>query len=129
VYALARRIDDVGDGSAAPEEKLAGLQTIRKEIDPIDPQTDDPVLAAVADAAGRYGLTMSCFGEIIDGCEMDVNGTSYETIDDLVGYCRRVAGSWGGSPWPCSARGNLSRQCPSRTRSESPCSSRTSSVT
>ena len=26
---------------------------------------------------------------------MDVIGTSYETIDDLVGYCRRVAGSVG----------------------------------
>jgi phytoene synthase len=95
VYALARRIDDIGDGSAAPELKLAGLQTVRKEIDPIDPQTNDPVLVAVADAAGRYGLSMSCFGEIIDGCEMDVTGTSYETIDDLVGYCRRVAGSVG----------------------------------
>jgi phytoene synthase len=95
VYALARRIDDIGDGRAAPEEKLAGLQTIRKEIDPIDPETNDPVLVAVADAARRYGLAMSCFGEIIDGCEMDVAGTSYETIDDLVGYCRRVAGSVG----------------------------------
>lgn len=95
VYALARRIDDVGDGPAAPEEKLAGLQTIRKEIEPIDPQTGDPVLVAVADAHRRYGLPMSCFGEIIDGCEMDVAGTTYETIDDLVGYCRRVAGSVG----------------------------------
>lgn len=95
VYALARRIDDVGDGTAAPEEKLAGLQTIRKEIEPIDPQTSDPVLVAVADASRRYGLPMSCFGEIIDGCEMDVTGTTYETIDDLVGYCRRVAGSVG----------------------------------
>ena len=53
VYALARRIDDIGDGRAAPEEKLAGLQTIRKEIDPIDPETNDPVLVAVADAARR----------------------------------------------------------------------------
>lgn len=95
VYALARRIDDIGDGAAAPQSKLAGLQTIRKEIDPIDPETNDPVLVAVADAARRYGLSMSCFGEIIEGCEMDVNGTSYETIDDLVGYCRRVAGSVG----------------------------------
>ena len=95
VYALARRIDDIGDGLAAPELKLAGLQTVRKEIDPIDPQTNDPVLVAVADAARRYDLPMSCFGEIIDGCEMDVTGTSYETIDDLVGYCRRVAGSVG----------------------------------
>ncbi len=95
VYALARRIDDIGDGTAAPEQKLAGLQTVRKEIDSIDPQTNDPVLVAVADAADRYGLAMSCFGEIIDGCEMDVAGTSYETIEELVGYCRRVAGSVG----------------------------------
>ena len=95
VYALARRIDDIGDGTQAPEDKLAGLQTIRKQIEPIDPQTSDPVLVAVADAARRYDIPMSCFGEIIDGCEMDVSGTSYETIDDLVGYCRRVAGSVG----------------------------------
>jgi len=95
VYALARRIDDIGDGKGAPEEKLAGLQVVRKDIDPIDPRTSDPVLAAVADAARRYRLPMGCFGEIIDGCEMDVIGTSYETIEDLVGYCRRVAGSVG----------------------------------
>ncbi len=95
VYALARRIDDVGDGPAAPEDKLAGLQTIRKEIEPIDPRTEDPVLVALIDASRRYDLPMSCFGEIIEGCEMDVAGTRYETIDDLVGYCRRVAGSVG----------------------------------
>ena len=38
---------------------------------------------------------MDAFGELIDGCEMDVHGTDYETIDELVGYCRRVAGSVG----------------------------------
>jgi len=95
VYALARRIDDIGDGDAAPEEKLSGLQNVRKDINPIDPHTNDPVLWAVADAARRYQFPMECFGEIIDGCEMDVLGTSYETIDDLVKYCRNVAGSVG----------------------------------
>ncbi|MCU1364231.1 MAG: squalene synthase HpnC [Acidimicrobiaceae bacterium] len=95
VYALARRIDDIGDGEAAPEAKLSGLQNVRKDINPIDPHTNDPVLWAVADAARRYELPMECFGEIIDGCEMDVLGTSYETIDDLVKYCRNVAGSVG----------------------------------
>ncbi|MGD0592875.1 MAG: squalene/phytoene synthase family protein [Acidimicrobiales bacterium] len=95
VYALARRIDDIGDGRLEPEEKLACLQRVRKEIDPIDDSTVDPVLVAVADAARRYQLPMAAFGEIIDGCEMDVLGASYETIDDLVGYCRRVAGSVG----------------------------------
>jgi phytoene synthase len=95
IYALARRIDDIGDGNATPEEKLAGLQLARKDIDHVDPATNDPVLAAVADAAEKYSLPMGCFGEIIDGCEMDVHGTSYETIDDLVKYCRNVAGSVG----------------------------------
>jgi phytoene synthase len=38
---------------------------------------------------------MTAIGELIDGCEMDVHGTHYETIDDLVGYCRRVAGTVG----------------------------------
>lgn len=95
VYALARRIDDVGDGELPPDEKLAALQEVRKSIDPIDGDTDDPVLIAVADAGRRYDLPIGAFGEIIDGCEMDVAGTSYVTIEDLVGYCRRVAGSVG----------------------------------
>jgi phytoene synthase len=95
VYALARRIDDIGDGTDTPEEKIVGLQLVRKDIDNLDPKTNDPVLAAVADAQRRYDLPMECFGEIIDGCVMDVIGTSYETIDDLVKYCRNVAGSVG----------------------------------
>lgn len=95
VYALARRIDDIGDGDMAPQDKLAALQQARKDIDTADPAGSDPILVAVADAAQRYGLPMGCFGELIEGCEMDVVGTSYETIDDLVVYCRRVAGSVG----------------------------------
>jgi phytoene synthase len=95
VYALARRIDDIGDGDGTAEEKLVGLKRVRHDLEAIDPQTDDLVLVAVADATRRYELPMGCFGEIIDGCEMDVNGTSYATIDDLVGYCRNVAGSVG----------------------------------
>lgn len=96
VYALARRIDDIGDGTDTPEEKLAGLQRVRKDIESIGTESsEDPVMVAVADAASRYQLPMPAFGELIDGCEMDVHGARYETIDDLVGYCRRVAGTVG----------------------------------
>ncbi len=95
VYALARRIDDIGDGELSPDAKLAGLRRARKDIDSIEEHVEDAVLVAVADARDRYGLPMGAFAEIIDGCEMDVIGTSYATIDDLVGYCRRVAGSVG----------------------------------
>jgi len=95
VYALARRIDDIGDGDGSVEEKLSGLSSVRKDIDAVTDRVDDPVLVAVGDAAARYQLPLGAFGELIDGCEMDVHGTHYETIDDLVAYCRRVAGTVG----------------------------------
>jgi 15-cis-phytoene synthase len=55
----------------------------------------DLVLAALADAAGRFDIPLAAFGELIDGCEADVRGTTYRTFDDLLHYCRCVAGSIG----------------------------------
>jgi phytoene synthase len=95
VYALARRIDDIGDGTAAPDQKLVELARVRESIHPIPAGTEDPVLVAVAAATARYHLPLEAFDELIDGCERDVRGTSYATFDDLVVYCRLVAGSIG----------------------------------
>jgi phytoene synthase len=53
------------------------------------------VLVALADAAGRFDIPLAAFGELIDGCEADVRGTTYRTFDDLLYYCRCVAGSIG----------------------------------
>ena len=97
VYALARRIDDIGDGDGdePPERKLEGLASVRKQLGTVGEATDDLVLLAIGDARARYDLPMDAFGDLVDGCEMDVVGTTYGTIDDLVVYCRRVAGSIG----------------------------------
>ncbi len=53
------------------------------------------MLVALADAARRFAIPLDAFGELIDGCEADVRGTSYQTFDDLLHYCRCVAGSIG----------------------------------
>ena len=96
VYALARRIDDIGDGQGARRREAR-----RSPGAPQGDRPDRPAARATrcsspsATPPGAIGSRWACFGEIIDGCEMDVIGTSYETIDDLVGYCRRVAGSVG----------------------------------
>jgi phytoene synthase len=95
VYALARRIDDIADGEAAAAERLARLSGVRKALAELSVDDPDPVLSGVAHAAERYPLPLSAFGDLIDGCEMDVTGVVYATIDDLVPYCRRVAGSMG----------------------------------
>ncbi len=101
VYALARRIDDIGDGDSPLEARMSALAAVRKEVHSISDRADeqvpatDPVLFALRDAARRYPLPLDAFDELIDGCEMDVHGTCYQTMDELVGYCRRVAGSIG----------------------------------
>jgi phytoene synthase len=94
LYALARRIDDIGDGDAPEAERLAALARIRKDLATLEDATD-AVLVAVSDACRRYPIPMSALDELIDGCEMDVQGAVYPTFDDLVGYCRRVAGTVG----------------------------------
>src|SRR5437763_1049478 len=98
VYALARRIDDIGDGDLPADQKLAGLAQARAALaDLIAGKVDagDPVHVALADAAARFDIPLAAFGELIDGCEADVRGTSYRTFDDLLHYCRCVAGSIG----------------------------------
>jgi phytoene synthase len=94
LYALARRIDDIGDGDLPTPQKQAGLAALRQQLTRIG-DSSDPVLAAVADAASRYPIPIGAFHEIIDGVEMDVTGRTYPTFDDLVVYCRCVAGAVG----------------------------------
>src|SRR5215470_7727155 len=62
---------------------------------PGDGASGDLVLVALADAANRFDIPLAAFGELIDGCEADVRGTTYRTFDDLLHYCRCVAGSIG----------------------------------
>jgi 15-cis-phytoene synthase len=117
VYAFARRIDDIGDGDLPPSAKLAALADARASVTalsagrhppggdgslprenggpPGDGAAGDLVLVALADAANRFDIPLAAFGELIDGCEADVRGTTYRTFDDLLHYCRCVAGSIG----------------------------------
>lgn len=104
IYALARRIDDVGDDPGERDGKLHRLDAARADLDRVAAAVregrpavvaDDPVLLALADAARRFPIPLEAFADLVDGVEMDVRGTRYATFDELVTYCRRVAGSIG----------------------------------
>jgi phytoene synthase len=101
VYAFARRVDDIGDGTLAREDKLRlldGEDGALAAIEHAGPDTErgeDLVMVALSDATRRFPLSASVLGELIDGVRMDVAGTSYEEFDELVVYCRRVAGAIG----------------------------------
>jgi phytoene synthase len=98
VYALARRIDDIGDGDLPAADKRRQLAELRAQLDRLD-DAQDPVLVAVADAARRLPLPLDAFHELIDGVELDLaidtEGRRLADVDELVGYCRSVAGSIG----------------------------------
>ena len=121
LYAMARRVDDAGDdanslagpGAAAAgtadgtdqDGRLTALSGIRSSLGTLEGSLagrpgavvppGDPVLLALADAARHYPLPREALSELVEGCEWHVQGRSYETIDDLVEYCRRVAGTIG----------------------------------
>jgi phytoene synthase len=96
VYALARRIDDIADGSLPATEKLVQLEGVRGQLARIEEMgADEPVLVAVREAARRYPIPLAAFVDLVEGAEMDVRGTTYATFQELVRYCRCVAGSIG----------------------------------
>jgi phytoene synthase len=95
VYAFARLVDDIGDGDAPAEQRLAGLNEVRARLHNLADLKDDPVAVALNDATLRFGLPLGAFEELIDGCQADVLGATYETFEDLHHYCRCVAGTIG----------------------------------
>jgi 15-cis-phytoene synthase len=98
VYAFARRIDDIGDGSLAYEQKLRRLDLAQQGLGSLRagaPDRDDPVMVALADAHTRFGLPLDALDDLVEGVRMDVLGTAYESFEELLLYCRRVAGSIG----------------------------------
>ena len=98
-YAFARRIDDIGDGELAHEQKLLLLEQSATALAELErtgaAPGEDPVLVALADAHRRFSLPAGALGELIDGVRMDVEGVGYESFEELVLYCRRVAGAIG----------------------------------
>jgi phytoene synthase len=105
VYAFARRVDDIGDGQLLDREaQMAALADERRRLAvlgsgevvlPASEEAIDPVILALSHAGRHYDLPLEALELLIDGVELDVLGSRYETFDELVGYCRAVAGSIG----------------------------------
>ncbi len=78
------------EGAGAPADPRSTGEDAKERL-----SEDDPVLVALTDAGRRFPVPLAAFEELIDGCLADVNQAKYETFDDLLHYCRCVAGSIG----------------------------------
>jgi 15-cis-phytoene synthase len=99
VWEFCRAVDDAVDecdapGAMPPRE---GVDFWRAELarcfDGRTPMT--PQGSRLQPFITEFGLPREAFDDVIDGVAMDLDQTRYETFDDLLEYCRRVASAVG----------------------------------
>lgn len=90
-YAFCRVVDDIADDPGrSEEEKERELGHWRKCVlenaPPGHPVLDEAVLLP-----GKYGFPRAWMAEIIDGVASDITRLRYETFEELLAYCYKVA--------------------------------------
>jgi len=94
-YAWCRVIDDIADDPGqAVGHRRAALDAWKQAISQPTPG-ESGLAAPVRALIAKYQLHGGHFLEIIAGVEMDLDGVTYETWDDLRLYCYRVASAVG----------------------------------
>ncbi len=98
-YAFCRIVDDIADDiGPTPEAKKAELAKWRQAVlqapigeDSNHQPSPDSVLTEVLQLPARYNFSPELLAEIIDGVSSDQDKTRYQTIDELLAYCYKVA--------------------------------------
>jgi phytoene synthase len=97
VWDFCRAVDDAVDEAPNPETAATEVVKWRGEVHrlfgsepPITPQAQQlkPYVA-------MFSLSRQPFDDLVDGVEMDLKQSRYQTFDELIGYCRRVASAVG----------------------------------
>ncbi len=95
-YAYCRMCDDIVDEPEPGADQKAQLEQVRKSVkDAYSGLANGPIWIALADTFQRFDLDQSHLLAVADGCEMDIDTDRYETFEDLLVYCHRVASSVG----------------------------------
>jgi phytoene synthase len=93
IYAFARRVDDVADGTLEPARKRTELEGLRAALDA--PPGEDAMFVALDDARTRFPIPAHALHALVDGGLQDLEQTRYADFDELRGYCTKVAGAVG----------------------------------
>ena len=96
VYAYCRLIDDIVDEGLPKDEARRQLDFWREEIERLYAGAPTHAVSrGLVKAVAGYAIPKDAFLEMIRGCAMDLDGTRYETIEELESYMRGVASSVG----------------------------------
>ena len=97
LYAFCRLADDIIDGEGALSDKSQAIDEFERMLrNALNGQVvDDPVLRSISCTADRYTIPHEHLFAIVKGVRSDLTQSRYETTDDLIEYCRRVASAVG----------------------------------
>jgi phytoene synthase len=97
VWDFCRAVDDAVDEAVDPGTAAIEVVKWREEVGrlfgddtPVTPQGQNlkPFVA-------QFSVSRQPFDDLVDGVEMDLRKSRYQTFDELIGYCRRVASAVG----------------------------------
>lgn len=93
LYTYCRLADDAID-LAPPEAQPAALESLHCALDSVyrGESQSDVRLAAFQELVQRRNMPREYPYELLAGMAMDTSGARYESLDDLLLYCHRVAG-------------------------------------
>jgi phytoene synthase len=97
LYAFCRRADDAVDEDVTGSDALRRVDGLRRRLDSVyrGEAQDNPIDRAFAEVVARHHIPAGIPRELLAGMEMDARGASYDTDDDLLRYCFRVASTVG----------------------------------
>ena len=91
-YAFCRLCDDIADEEMPLEEKRRRFAETREMLRGSGTGgADSPVFVALGGASAEFGIPMGLFEEVIEGVEIDLVRSRFDTFDDLREYCYKVA--------------------------------------
>ncbi|MEM7243041.1 MAG: phytoene/squalene synthase family protein [Pseudomonadota bacterium] len=94
LYAFCRLADDAVDLTKSKSEAVLSLRDRLDRVYRGDP-LDTPVDRAFAQVVKEYHMPFELPEALLEGLAWDAEGRRYQTVDDLMDYCARVASAVG----------------------------------
>jgi 15-cis-phytoene synthase len=97
VWDFCRAVDDAVDEAIDPATAATEVTNWRAEVGRLF-GSEQPLTSQARNLkpyVAMLSLSRQPFDDLVDGVEMDLHRSRYETFDELAGYCRRVASAVG----------------------------------
>ena len=92
VYAYCRVSDDLADEVEDRDASLQLLEEWRGQLHALyEGEASHPVFVALQETIERFDIPREPFDHLLDAFVQDRHQSTYQTFDDLLGYCRKSA--------------------------------------